>query len=208
MSTTRGAAVIAERYARALLEVALERELDADAIATELDSFVGVLADNEDLARVLSTTSVPAAKRLRVLDAVLAKTDFGDTTRNTLRLLTNKERMGICDVVAAQYRRALDEHNKVASGEVVSAQRLSDAQKQDLARRLGEVTGKQMQLTYQEDPDIVGGLIIGVGEKVAEVYWGPLVNGAIENWFAYVLAMVFLFFRPQGLFGERIIERV
>ena len=55
---------------------------------------------------------------------------------------------------------------------------------------------------------IAGGLIIGVGEKLAEVYWGPLVGGAIENWFAYVLALVFLLFRPQGLFGERIIERV
>ena len=55
---------------------------------------------------------------------------------------------------------------------------------------------------------IAGGLIIGVGEKIAEVYWGPLVGGAIENWFAYVLALAFLLFRPQGLFGERIIERV
>jgi branched-chain amino acid transport system permease protein len=55
---------------------------------------------------------------------------------------------------------------------------------------------------------IVGGLIIGVGEKLAEVYWGPLVGGAIENWFAYVMALTFLLFRPQGLFGERIIERV
>ena len=55
---------------------------------------------------------------------------------------------------------------------------------------------------------IVGGLIIGVGEKIGEVYWGPLVGGAIENWFAYVLALIFLLFRPQGLFGERIIERV
>jgi branched-chain amino acid transport system permease protein len=55
---------------------------------------------------------------------------------------------------------------------------------------------------------IVGGLIIGVGEKTAEVYWGPLVGGAIENWFAYVLALVFLLVRPQGLFGEKIIERV
>jgi branched-chain amino acid transport system permease protein len=55
---------------------------------------------------------------------------------------------------------------------------------------------------------IVGGLIIGVGEKTAEVYWGPLVGGAIENWFAYVLALAFLLIRPQGLFGEKIIERV
>jgi len=55
---------------------------------------------------------------------------------------------------------------------------------------------------------IIGGMIIGVGEKVAEVYFGPMVGGAIENWFAYMLALAFLLFRPQGLFGERIIERV
>ncbi len=55
---------------------------------------------------------------------------------------------------------------------------------------------------------IVGGLIIGVGEKLAEIYLGPYVGGAIENWFAYMLALAFLLFRPQGLFGEKIIERV
>jgi len=55
---------------------------------------------------------------------------------------------------------------------------------------------------------IIGGLIIGVGEKVSEVYLGPLIGGGIEIWFAYVLALVFLLFRPQGLFGEKIIDRV
>lgn len=55
---------------------------------------------------------------------------------------------------------------------------------------------------------IIGGLIIGSGEKLAEIYIGPFVGGAIENWFAYMLALVFLLFRPQGLFGEKIIERV
>ena len=55
---------------------------------------------------------------------------------------------------------------------------------------------------------IVGGLIIGVGEKVSEVYLGPVIGGGIENWFAYVLALVFLLFRPEGLFGEKHIDRV
>ncbi len=55
---------------------------------------------------------------------------------------------------------------------------------------------------------IVGGLIIGMGEKLFEYFVGPMVGGATENWFAYVLALIFLVFRPQGLFGERIIERV
>ena len=55
---------------------------------------------------------------------------------------------------------------------------------------------------------IVGGIIIGVGEKLGEFYWGPLLGSGIESWLAYVIALVFLLFRPQGLFGERIIERI
>ena len=55
---------------------------------------------------------------------------------------------------------------------------------------------------------IVGGLIIGASEKLAEVYIGPFFGGGIESWFAYVVALVFLLFRPQGLFGEKIIDRV
>ncbi|MEM7208395.1 MAG: branched-chain amino acid ABC transporter permease [Pseudomonadota bacterium] len=55
---------------------------------------------------------------------------------------------------------------------------------------------------------IIGGLVIGVGEKLFEFSIGPLVGGATENWFAYVLALLFLMFRPQGLFGDKIIERV
>jgi branched-chain amino acid transport system permease protein len=55
---------------------------------------------------------------------------------------------------------------------------------------------------------IVGGVIIGVGEKIGEFYWGPLLGSGIESWLAYVIALIFLLFRPQGLFGERIIERI
>ena len=55
---------------------------------------------------------------------------------------------------------------------------------------------------------VLGGLIIGIGEKIGEFYWGHLVGGSIEGWLAYMIALVFLIFRPQGLFGEKIIERV
>ena len=55
---------------------------------------------------------------------------------------------------------------------------------------------------------IAGGLIIGLGEKLSEVYIGPSFGGGIEIWFAYVLALLFLLVRPQGLFGEKIIDRV
>ena len=55
---------------------------------------------------------------------------------------------------------------------------------------------------------IVGGLIIGALEKLAEVYLGPYIGGGIEGWFAYVMALLFLLVRPEGLFGEKRIDRV
>ena len=55
---------------------------------------------------------------------------------------------------------------------------------------------------------IVGGLIIGASEKLAEVYLGPIIGGGIEGWFPYVLALLFLLARPEGLFGEKIIRRI
>jgi branched-chain amino acid transport system permease protein len=54
---------------------------------------------------------------------------------------------------------------------------------------------------------IVGGLLIGASEKLAEVYIGPLFGGGIEGWFAYVVALVFLLIRPAGLFGQKLVER-
>ncbi len=55
---------------------------------------------------------------------------------------------------------------------------------------------------------VVGGLLVGASEKLAEVYIGPMVGGGIENWFPYALAVLFLFVRPYGLFGERTVQRV
>ncbi|MFN9390000.1 MAG: branched-chain amino acid ABC transporter permease, partial [Betaproteobacteria bacterium] len=55
---------------------------------------------------------------------------------------------------------------------------------------------------------IVGGLIIGASEKLAEVYLGPMIGGGIEGWFAYIMALLFLLVRPEGLFGEKHIDRV
>jgi len=56
---------------------------------------------------------------------------------------------------------------------------------------------------------IIGGLLLGLGEKVFEIYWGiPLLAGSTETWFAFMVALLVLLFRPQGMFGEKIIERV
>ena len=74
---------------------------------------------------------------------------------------------------------------------------------------MGGVIGNNVGDGDSETGAIIGGLLIGLGEKLAEIYIGGLLDiGAIENWFAYFMALVFLLFRPQGLFGDKIIERV
>ena len=56
---------------------------------------------------------------------------------------------------------------------------------------------------------IIGGLIIGLGEKVFDLYWGaPILGGGTESWFAFIIALIFLLYRPEGLFGEKLIERI
>ena len=85
----------------------------------------------------------------------------------------------------------------VAAGLPVLEITLRTAAALDVIRRMREVPGA-----------IVGGLIIGASEKLAEVYIGPLVGGGIEGWFPYVLALFFLLVRPEGLFGEKHIDRV
>lgn len=56
---------------------------------------------------------------------------------------------------------------------------------------------------------IIGGLIIGIGEKVFDLYWGaPILGGGTESWFAFIIALIFLLYRPEGLFGEKLIERI
>ena len=71
------------------------------------------------------------------------------------------------------------------------------------------LTGGLIAATLTSVPGaIVGGLIIGASEKLAEVYLGPMVGGGIEGWFPYVLALLFLLVRPEGLFGEKIIRRI
>ena len=109
----------------------------------------------------------------------------------------------------SRYRSAREKLNLLQSGyrsEQIDAARARLEQVQAAAQTL-RITLADMT-AHSPIPGVVTRVHAEVGETLAAVYVGPYVGGAIENWFAYVVALVFLFFRPQGLFGERIIERV
>lgn len=164
--TTAGAFIIAERYARALLDVVLDKKLDPDMIGGELTEFAALLEEQPKLADALSTPAIASETRVAVLDKVVSGQKLNPATTNLLRLLTARERMSGLGLVVEQYRKLLLEHKRIQPGEVTSAHPLNEKQQKRLAESLGESLGKTMELTFRNDAELVGGLVVRVGNRV------------------------------------------
>ena len=162
----RTSQALALRYANALISVALDKKAPLEKIANELQEFSDLLNTESRLAEVLGAPTIPSSKRVEVLQQVLEGQALVDATTNTLKLLTEKDRIEILPDVAAQYKRLMMEHEKIESGEVVSAHPLSNDQQKKLADQLGQALGKTMQLSYRTDPELVGGLVVRIGNRV------------------------------------------
>ncbi len=161
-----GTRAVAERYARALLEVALDKKADLDRIGRDLEGFQTLLERESTLEAVLNSPTVPTAKRVAILEAVLATAKVSAETLNLLRLLAKNERVPIVPFVAESFRRLVLEHRQIQPGDVLSAHPLSGDQKKRLAGQLGQALGKTMELTYRTDPEILGGVVVRVGNRI------------------------------------------
>jgi F-type H+-transporting ATPase subunit delta len=161
-----GTRAVAERYARALLAVALDKKADLDRLGRELEGFQALLTRESALDKALSAPTIPAAKRVEILEAVLATANVAPETLNLLRLLAKNERVPLVAFVAEVYHRLLLEHRQIQPGDVVSAHPLSGDQKKRLAGQLGQALGMTMELTYRTDPEILGGVVVRVGNRI------------------------------------------
>ena len=166
--TQAGSYVLAERYARALLDVALDedKKLDPDSIERELSDFGALLEAQPKLADALATPAIAAETRVAVLDEVIKGQKLSAPVTNLLRLLTSRERMSTFAIVVDQYRKLLLEHKLIQPGEVTSAYPLNDEQQKRLGESLGEALGKRMELTFSNDEKLVGGVVVRVGNRV------------------------------------------
>jgi len=166
VATSTGSTILAERYARACLSVAIDKNADAAALGAEIDGVAQLLADHPALAEVLASPTIPADKRSAVLDDVVSGQNLSAAAVNLLKLLVTRERMGILGQVGQQYQRLLLEHQKVQHGDVTSARALSEAQKAKLSESLGGALGKTMVLNYQTDASLVGGIVVRIDNRV------------------------------------------
>jgi F-type H+-transporting ATPase subunit delta len=156
--------VAAKRYAQAAFDIARERD--------ELDRWVEDLQVIADLAaqpgvvEFLASSRVPFEVKERLLASGLA--DVSPLALNLARLLVQKGRIAMAEQVRDEYQSLLDEHRGVAQALVLTAVPLSDDEERAVGQRLRELTGKEIVLERQVDPEIMGGLVARVGDRLID----------------------------------------
>ncbi len=150
-----GARAVAQRYARALLEVAGP---DALEVRDELRAFVTLVEAHRELRRVLVDPALGTEPRRRVLDALAERAGVSPLVRRLLDLVATRDRFGILSDLCEAYAELANKANGVVSAEVVSAVPLAEPQRECLARALGA----RVELRCHEDPALVGGLLVRV----------------------------------------------
>jgi F-type H+-transporting ATPase subunit delta len=170
-------AAINSRYARALADVAVERKLDADQIVGEVHSLAQALGVSTELRIALETPSVPAAQKLKVLDAVVAKVGASPAARNFLAVLVQNRRIGALGEIARLFEAEMNERRGFSEAEVTSWRDLGEDEKSSLATRLEAVLGKKVRARYQKDESLLGGARIRVGSTI----WDGSVRGQLRK---------------------------
>jgi F-type H+-transporting ATPase subunit delta len=166
MRVSGEARVIANRYARALLQVVVEKKEDPERIERELAEVVALLESHADLGRTLGSPAVVSARRVAVVDDLVRRSKWTETTANLLRVMAAKERIPILEFVRESYRRQLDEHQNIEKAEVVTPQALSKAEEKALIGKLEQLTGKTVRAEFRTDSNLMGGLMVRIGNRI------------------------------------------
>lgn len=154
----------AKRYAQAAFGLAIERE-EFELWERDLTSLAAALASPEALAFIASRQVGTEGKESFLRQAA------GETAPlvwNLVRLLATKSRLALLPQIAEQFQNLLDGHRGIAHAEVATAVPLSDEERQSLTRRLSELTGKQVEVEVHEVPEIFGGLIARIGDRLID----------------------------------------
>ena len=155
----------ADRYARALFEVALERA-DIEQVNRDLASVVSTIAENPALGQALANPRVPERARRQIVLEVGARLGVATPVANLLTLLGERNRLELVPDVAALYRGRLLAHQNVVEAVVTSALPLSPDAESAVKAGLAEATGKQIEMTMDVDPALLGGIVARVGSTV------------------------------------------
>jgi F-type H+-transporting ATPase subunit delta len=156
---------VVQRHARALLDVA-ERTGDLDRVDAELAALAGAMTADAEVARLFGPSSLAPGRRLEALHVLAARAGLSDSVARLLTLLAEREQLATLPALASAYHARLMERRNIVAAEVTTAEPLPPEATDAIARRLGELTGKDVRVSARIDPSILGGVVTRVGSVV------------------------------------------
>ena len=156
---------VAERYAAALADVALERK-SGEAIREDLAAFVETFLASADLRNALESPAVDGAAKNKIITAIAVKMGLNDAVRNFICLIVDHRRTHLFQEILPVFSTELNKRLGIAEAEVTTARALSDAEKKDLLALLQRRTGKKIEARFAEDNTLLGGAVVRVGSTV------------------------------------------
>lgn len=167
---------VANRYARALADI-VARTGNYRAIQGELEAFRALYRESPELREVFDTPAVAPPAKMKVLGAMLARLEVSQVTRNFLHVLVAHYRMGLLDELLAAFNRMANEHLGIVQVKLVSAVPVSEADRETLRARFEQITGRQVELEFRQDEELLGGILAQIRSTV---YDGS-VRGRLER---------------------------
>ncbi len=166
--------VVASRYARALIEaLGGENTAGPDAGLEQLGQIKSLLEDEPDARKLLVNPVIPPDRRGRFVDEICRALALDTRVARLLHLIVERGRLEILDDLINAYRKMLDAKNNIVRAVVSSATPLSEAQQQEVGEKLEKSLGQRVVMEVEEDPALIGGLIVRIGSTV---YDGSLLQ--------------------------------
>lgn len=157
--------MLARRYAKAIFEIGQEQGA-LDKVGADLRSLAAAMKESPELAQLLSSPAVRKSDRRKVVDAILQRLGVVTTTRNTVYLLLDGERLGALPAISREVDRMIEAKAGKVSAEVVSAKPLDPTQLSQITAALEKLSGKKVSVETRQDPELLGGVVAKVGDTV------------------------------------------
>ncbi|RXT54526.1 F0F1 ATP synthase subunit delta [Bosea sp. Tri-44] len=158
---------VAERYATALFELASEAR-SVDAVAKDLDTFSAMIAESDDLKRLIGSPAFSTQDQVSAVAALTAKAGISGSAANFIGFVASKRRLFALPGMIRAFRAKVAEAKGVVSAEVTLAEQPSATQLKDIAATLKDVAGKDVDVSVKVDPAIIGGLIVKMGSRMVD----------------------------------------
>ena len=159
--------IISRRYAKALFAVA-DKQGKTEAFGTQLGELAALLEQSPEAMRFFKNPVFSPEEKKAVLKKLAGKAGIEGTLANFLDLLADKDRLPEVGAVAADFKKMLDDAQGVVSGSLITAKAMDAKRQQEIKDRLEKQTGRKIELDFASDPEILGGVVLKVGDRVLD----------------------------------------